>query len=127
MMTCTVCRHANRREIDLQLVSHTPLRDIARRYGVSKDALARHRANHLPRLLAQTEQAEQDRGTSLRERIEELIRQAERLMQKAEHKGQLATAIKALAEARAAVGLLLDTELEGQIERLEKKLEGLAR
>lgn len=121
-MTCSICRHPQRGEIDLALVSRRPLRDIARQYGVSKDALARHRHGHMPHLLAQAEALEATRGLSVRERVEELIGEAKRLLAKAEKKGQLAVAIKALAEARAAVGLLLDTELEQQIERLETKL-----
>jgi len=47
--SCTVCRHPERHDIEAELMAGTPYRDIARRRDVSKDALSRHRANHLSR------------------------------------------------------------------------------
>jgi hypothetical protein len=44
---CTVCHHQTRHGIELALVHRTPLRVIADRYNVSKDALYRHRKLHL--------------------------------------------------------------------------------
>jgi hypothetical protein len=38
-----------RPDIETDLRAGTPYRDIARRHDVSKDALSRHRANHMPR------------------------------------------------------------------------------
>ncbi len=35
---CSVCSHASRGAIDHALVQRAPYRDIARRFGVSKDA-----------------------------------------------------------------------------------------
>ncbi len=45
--SCSICLHPEREEINAALLSETPLRDMARRYATSKDALARHR-EHLP-------------------------------------------------------------------------------
>jgi hypothetical protein len=45
---CTVCRHVKRREIEDDLQAGLPYPDVARRYGVSKDAASRHRASHVP-------------------------------------------------------------------------------
>jgi hypothetical protein len=40
---CTICEHVSRHEIDTALVSpNATLRDIARQYRVSKDAVSRH-------------------------------------------------------------------------------------
>jgi hypothetical protein len=47
--TCTICRHPERHDIEADLRAGTPHRDIARRHDVSKDALSRHRANHMSR------------------------------------------------------------------------------
>ena len=47
--TCMICRHSERHDIEAELRAGTPYRDIARRHHVSKDALSRHRANHMPR------------------------------------------------------------------------------
>jgi hypothetical protein len=52
--TCTVCRQPNVAEIERAIVGGEPLRDIARQYGVSKDAVARHKSDHLPRTLVKT-------------------------------------------------------------------------
>ena len=54
--TCTVCRHPRRGEIDRALVSAGPLRDIAGRFGVSKSAVERHKAEHLPAVLARAKE-----------------------------------------------------------------------
>jgi len=47
MPTCSVCSHANRKEIDLALVRGTSLRDIAGQFGVSRSAVDRHKKNCL--------------------------------------------------------------------------------
>jgi hypothetical protein len=44
-----ICRHPERDSIETDLRAGTPYRDIARRRSVSKDALSRHRANHMSR------------------------------------------------------------------------------
>ena len=50
-MTCTVCAHPEVNGIDVQLLNRDSLRDIARQHNVSKDALARHKADHLPTIM----------------------------------------------------------------------------
>jgi hypothetical protein len=47
--SCSICRHPKRHEIEVDLRAGIPYRDIGRRRGVSKDAVARHRANHMSR------------------------------------------------------------------------------
>src|SRR5262249_6409103 len=47
--TCSICRHPERDDIEAELRAGTPYRDIARQRNVSKDALSRHRANHMSR------------------------------------------------------------------------------
>lgn len=56
--TCTVCTHPERPAIDRALVEGDAYRDIARQFGVSKDALQRHRAEHLPARLVQAKAAQ---------------------------------------------------------------------
>lgn len=58
---CTVCTHENRAEIDQALVAGTPLRDIAIQNAVGKDALMRHKSDHLPASLVQAAGAEEVR------------------------------------------------------------------
>lgn len=50
---CTICTNENRAEIDQAIVAGTPLRDIARHNAVGKDALMRHKSDHLPASLVQ--------------------------------------------------------------------------
>jgi hypothetical protein len=45
--TCTICRHAERHEIEADLQAGLPYRDVGRRRGISQHALWRHRANHV--------------------------------------------------------------------------------
>ena len=44
-----ICRHSERHDIEAELRAGSPYRDIARRHEVSKDAVARHRANRMSR------------------------------------------------------------------------------
>ncbi len=52
---CTICVHADREVIDKSLVAGSVLSGIAARYGVSQDALRRHKDAHLPVALARAE------------------------------------------------------------------------
>jgi len=52
---CTICVHAEKEAIDKSLVAGSVLSGIAARYGVSQDALRRHKDAHLPVALARAE------------------------------------------------------------------------
>jgi hypothetical protein len=45
---CTVCRSEFRAEIERELAAGESYRDIARHFGLGKDSIARHYADHLP-------------------------------------------------------------------------------
>ncbi|HXJ41549.1 MAG TPA: hypothetical protein VNH18_19890, partial [Bryobacteraceae bacterium] len=47
MNTCTVCNHGERESIEHALRANLPLRHVAAKFGVSKDAARRHR-QHIP-------------------------------------------------------------------------------
>jgi hypothetical protein len=47
--TCSVCQHPETQDIEGDLRNGGTYRDISRRYNLSKDALSRHRANHMSR------------------------------------------------------------------------------
>jgi hypothetical protein len=58
--TCTVCASPECREIDKELVgANVSYRDIARRFRVTKDALYRHKCEHLPALLVRAKEADE--------------------------------------------------------------------
>ena len=61
--TCTVCRHAKRWDIEKAIIDGESLRDIARHFRLSKDAVARHnRTGHNRNRLAVTARAPSDLG-----------------------------------------------------------------
>jgi hypothetical protein len=50
---CNVCAHPRRPEIELRLANNTAVRNIAKRYNLSKDSCYRHRRGHMPAALLQ--------------------------------------------------------------------------
>jgi hypothetical protein len=131
---CTVCDHAERAEIDKALVRGTPYRNIAERFGLSVGALSRHKGAHLPKLLTEAAEAEAEAvkeeerltAAALLNDLRDLQQTARRLGQKAEDEGDLATALRAVAELRGllAVGLkgVETAELEERLDALEDAL-----
>src|SRR5829696_379089 len=73
---CTVCNHDDALEINEALIIEgASLRDIARRYEVSKDAVQRHQA-HIPQLLVDASRhTDAFEADSILLRIEELQRE----------------------------------------------------
>lgn len=60
--TCTVCGHPERQAIDKALVAQEPYRTIADRYGLSHQALIRHKADHVLADILTAWQAERARN-----------------------------------------------------------------
>ena len=54
---CTVCVHEERAAIDRALVGGTACREVAALYRVSADAVERHAAKHLPKMLVEARHA----------------------------------------------------------------------
>ncbi len=59
--TCTACGHKDRPAIDAALVAGVALRTIAEQYGLSHQALMRHRSDHIPPALVAAAGAEEVR------------------------------------------------------------------
>ncbi len=76
---CTICAHADRAPIELGLANNVPVRMLAKRHGISKEAAFRHRKNHMPtQLLAKLK----TRGRSTEIDLEQLrITESEGLLQ----------------------------------------------
>ena len=105
--TCTVCAHPERAILDAALVRGEPLRDIAGRYAVSKSAVARHKAEHLPASLVKaTAAAEVADADRLLRDAGALRAKAVSLLLAAERAGDLRTALAGVREARGCVELL---------------------
>ncbi len=58
--TCTVCGHPERHAIEKALVAGGAYRDIAGRYNLTKSAVERHKAEHLPVALVRGEAAREE-------------------------------------------------------------------
>jgi hypothetical protein len=105
----------DRAEIDDALICGRPFRDIARRFrGISKDAAARHKADHLPVTLSAAAAAtELASGATLIEKIRALEAQARTIGREAHARGDLRIALGAVRElARIAE---LQAKLAGDI------------
>jgi hypothetical protein len=57
---CTICVHKQRNKIESAIVSGTSLRDIARQFSVSKDAVSRHAAEHVQAKVQVAQQAKEE-------------------------------------------------------------------
>lgn len=107
--TCTICTNADRQAIDKALVEGQSFRTIAHQWGVSIDALKRHKRDHLPQALAQAHQAAQvAHGGDLLSQIEALQQKTLVILSKAEAKNDNITALKAIGEARRNLELLAE-------------------
>lgn len=78
--TCTICTHAQRREIDEALVAGKPVRDIAGRYDISKTALQRHKEHLSGKLVKAAERREERHGTSLLDQLGALTARSQTLL-----------------------------------------------
>jgi len=57
---CTVCAHEERAAIDRAVVGGTACREVAALYRVSADAVERHAAKHLPKMLVEARYAAEE-------------------------------------------------------------------
>ncbi len=101
--TCSICRHAKRADIDLAIVRGTSLRDIAAQFGVSHNAVGRHKTKCV---------AEQI------ERAEKIVR----ARQPAPVSKEAERAAVRIVEARDAQALDVMTELRRIFDRMNKML-----
>ena len=113
---CTICGHVEREHIDSALVAGASLRDIAGRHDVSKSALERHKAYHLPaHLLKATEIEKVVRADDLLEQVRHLQAHALDILERAEKSGDLRTALSAISQARGNLELL--GKLAGELDQ----------
>lgn len=123
---CKVCTHARRAQVDLDLAQHNgSAGDIARRYGLPIQSVRRHKANHVPKLLAslstRIEALETDQVLAqvigLYERSMELFAIAEARLASDHRPSAISAAARAMREARANVELLAELSVTLRDER----------
>lgn len=104
---CTICSHDEAHTINVALVQRESYRDIARRYGVGKDALSRHAKDHLPELLSKAKAAvEVAEADDLLSRIEALQSRTLAVLEAVEGTENYAVAFGAIREARSNLELI---------------------
>jgi hypothetical protein len=103
--TCTVCDHSGQRAIDQALIAGTAIAALSAKYGLSQDALSRHRTNHIPALLAKAEAAPAV-ADDLLSQVRYLQSKALSILGQAEQAGDLKVALGAIREARGNLELL---------------------
>ena len=122
---CTICQHEKRHLLELGLVHRVPARVLAARFGVSKDALHRHRRNHLSpqhaaALLAAQKPTEVDlealQASESEGLLAQLVAQRARLQTYAEQALELGDTKAAVAVERGVIANLeLVAKLLGQL------------
>lgn len=113
--TCTICAHPERQAIDEALVDGASMRELAAKYRVSPDAIARHNAAHLPAKLARAAQAKEVAAAdSLLVQVQTLQRRTLGILGKAERAADLRAAVGAIREARGNLELL--AKLTGELD-----------
>jgi transposase-like protein len=111
---CTICSHEQRFAIEELLATRqSTYRGIARKYGVSEDAVSRHvKAGHVSQLLALAADAERAaQADTLLDRIEALHSRTMAILEAVEGTDEHGTALAAIREARR------NLELVGEVTR----------
>ena len=106
---CTICSHEQRFAIEELLATRqSTYRGIARKYGVSEDAVSRHvKAGHVSQLLVLAADAERAaRADSLLDRIEALHSRTLAILAAVEGTDEHGTTLAAIREARRNLELI---------------------
>ncbi len=117
---CTVCTSPSRSEIDAAIVEgRVPKSGLARKHGLSVDALERHAKSHLPIALLKAADAEEATSAgNLLERVRAAEVHARSLARQAQEEGDLRAAVAGLKVVLDALALL-----DRVAERLAEKRE----
>jgi len=114
---CTVCAHKDLEEINKLLLCSDSYRDLARQFGLSKDALARHKESHIPtELLKSNDIQEIVKADVLLVQLGEIREKTLSLLDKAEQAADTrvyGAPVAYLREVREQIKLL--AELEGRL------------
>ena len=99
---------------ELMVGGQESLRSIARRFGLSKDAVIRHKAKHLSAVLVQAaERRELLREDNLLDQLQSLHDRAVGLLDRLENRGDLRGATTAIREVRGCLELM--AKMMGQL------------
>ena len=101
---CTACRHPDRVEIDRDLASGTPFRNLSERFPeLSLDGLHRHREHLAPELAHAVALDRATQAGTVLDQLADLVTTAQRLLARAEQAGRDSVALAAIREVRATL------------------------
>jgi hypothetical protein len=110
--TCTICKNQNREAIEAELLGTESLRSIASRWFVSKSALLRHKAVHLPAAIVKAAAVKEEiHGGKLLERLTALNRETALILREARTASTKDNQLALKAIARVERQLLLEGQL----------------
>jgi hypothetical protein len=104
---CSVCQHVDSLDINHALVVQKAAnRRIAAHYDLSEQSIRRHR-QHIPQMLAQASRAEEvAQADSLLDRLEDLQRRTEAVLEEVEGTGNYLATLGAIREMRRNLELI---------------------
>lgn len=110
---CSACAHPQTEAISLEILQHVTLRDVAKKYGLSLSAVARHKS-HIPAQLAVSNEAQKvGRVDNVMQRVQELDARADEIYRQASTANDPELALKALKELRSITELF--SKITGEI------------
>ena len=116
--SCSICIHPDRETINHELISGTPVRDVAGRHGVSKSSVDRHK-RHIPSTLVKAQEAlVVSNADTLLHEVKMLLEQAQSLTGAAQAAGDLRTALQGIGKVKEILELL--ARLAGEIDNSTK-------
>ena len=126
-MTCKVCNHPQRLDIDRELVSGKSLTMIANTYGVDWQAVRRHKEGHLSRQLVQVyEKKSEAWAMDLLDHLRSIVDKAETIFDRNFAKDTVQSdivALNALREQRGTFELLAKIVAYSQTKAMEQQVQ----
>jgi hypothetical protein len=114
--TCTICKHQSQEAINDALLGSESLRNISARWSVSKSALLRHKADHLPAAVVKSVELEQAiSGQKLLERFMEVRRETMSILREARTTGTKDNQLALKAITRVEKQLEIESKLLGKL------------
>lgn len=111
---CVTCAHPARKTVDRLIVARTPLRAIAKRFGLTVASVQRHSEKCLPAaLVLATHAADVAHGSTLLDELRSLLGEAKGQLEQAKRDGDTRTALQGVSTAARCVELM--AKMQGEM------------
>jgi len=106
-MTCRICRHPERFEIEKRIIRGESFRDIAYKKGISRTSVYRHAKKHLSEILLKAyEVRDSSQGSQLLREVRQLGQIAKELLMEARSQGDIKTSLDGVSKLKGVLELL---------------------